>query len=131
VTVDRIGFDGSALDFVITSLDRATAVAPAETAKVVAKGALNIKNGARRRITGLRHARRYPNAIDYDLYETGRGAIADVGANKDKPQGALGNLLEYGSIKNPPHPHIAPAAEEEMPRFTAAMEELAVKALGL
>lgn len=129
--MDRIGINGSALDYVITSLDEATAVVPAETAKVVGKGALNIKNGARRRVRGLKHARRYPYAIDYDLYTTPRGAIADVGANKDKPQGALGNLLEYGSVNNPPHPHIRPAADEEMPKFQAAMEDLAVKVLGL
>lgn len=129
--MDRIGFDGHDLDYVITSLDEASAVLPAETTKVVGKGALNIKNGARKRVRGLKHARRYPSAIDYDLYTTGRGAIADVGANKDKPQGALGNLLEYGSVNNPPHPHIRPAAEEEMPRFQVAMEDLAVKALGL
>lgn len=129
--MDRIGFDGSQMDFVITALDKAVAVMPAETAGVVAKGALNIKNGARRRVAGLRHARRYPAAIDYDLTVTSRGAYADVGANKDKPQGALGNLLEYGSVKNAPIPHIRPAADEEEPRFDAAMENLAVKALGL
>jgi hypothetical protein len=129
--MDRIGLDGSELAFVVTSIDKASAVAAAEAAKVVAKGALNIKNGARRRITGLPHARRYPYSIDYDLYVTGRGAVADVGANKDKPQGALGNLLEYGSRNNPPHPHIRPAAEAEEPRFVKAMEDLAVKALGL
>lgn len=129
--MDRIGFDGSALDYIATSIDKASAVAAAETAKVVAKGALQIKNGARRRVSNLRHARRYPASIDYDLYVTGRGAVADVGANKDKPQGALGNLLEYGSVKNAPIPHINPAADEEMPRFAAAMDDLAVKAIGL
>jgi hypothetical protein len=129
--MDRIGFDGSDLSYIATSIDKASAVAAAETAKVVAKGALNIKTGAAKRISGLAHARRYPASIDYDLYVTGRGAIADVGANKSKPQGALGNLLEYGSRKNPPHPHIRPAADEEMPRFEKAMEDLAVKAIGL
>ncbi|HEX2551635.1 MAG TPA: hypothetical protein VHK64_08580 [Nocardioidaceae bacterium] len=129
--MDRIGFDGHELAYVATALEKATAVAAAETSKVVSRGALNIKTGARRRITGLAHARRYPYAIDYDLHVTGRGAVADVGANKDKPQGALGNLLEYGSIKNPPHPHIRPAADDEMPKFEKAMDDLAVKALEL
>lgn len=128
---DHIGFDGSELAYIATALDKASAVAAAETAKVVAKGALNIKTDAARRITGLKHARRYPASIDYDLYVTGRGAAADVGANKSKPQGALGNLLEYGSVKNPPHPHIRPAADAEMPKFEAAMDALATKALGL
>jgi hypothetical protein len=97
--MDRIGFDGRDLAYVVTSIDKASAVAAAETAKVVGRGALNIKNDARRRITGLRHAPRYPYSIDYDLYVTGRGAVADVGPNKSKRQGALGNLLEYGSTR--------------------------------
>jgi hypothetical protein len=129
--MDRIGFDGRDLACVVTSIDKASAVAAAETAKVVGRGALNIKNDARRRITGLRHAPRYPYSIDYDLYVTGRGAVADVGPNKAKRQGALGNLLEYGSTNNPPHPHMRPAAEAEMPGFEKAMEDLALKALGL
>lgn len=129
--MDRMGFDGRELAYLATSIDKASAVAAEETAKVVSRGALNIKKDAQRRIKGLRHARRYPYAIDYDLYVTGRGAVADVGANKSKRQGALGNLLEYGSTNNPPHPHMRPAAEAEMPNFVKAMEDLAVKALGL
>lgn len=125
--MDRIGFDGHDLDYVITSLAEASAVLPAETTKVVGKGALNIKNGARKRVRGLKHARRYPSAIDYDLYTTGRGAVADVGANKDKPQGALGNLFEFGSVKNAPIPGGAPALDAEGPRFIRALEDLGGK----
>lgn len=129
--MDRIGFDGSELSYIATSIDKASAVAAAETAKVVAKGALNIKDGAARRISGHPRFRRLPNAIDYDLYITGRGAIADVGPNHSKLQGNLGAIPEYGTPTSAPFPYMAPAAAEEMPRFEAAMDALAVKALGL
>jgi hypothetical protein len=129
--MDRIGFDGSDLSYIATSIDKASAVAAAETAKVVAKGALNIKTDAARRISGHPHFKRLPRAIDYDLHVTGRGAIADVGVNKSKPQGKLGNIPEYGSRTLAPMPYMRPAADAEMPRFEKAMEDLAVKALGL
>lgn len=132
--MDRVGLDGSALDFVITSLDRATAVAPAETAKVVAKGALNIKTSARRRISGHPRFRLLPYAIDFDdVTMTSRAAYTEVGVNKDKRQGKLGHIPEYGAPaqNTAPTPYMRPAAEEEEPRFVAAMEALAVKALGL
>lgn len=130
--MDRIGFDGSELAYVATAINRAAAVAPAEAAKVVTKGALNIKTGARRRVSGLAHAPAYPRSIDFDQVRvTARGAQTEVGPNKDKRQGALGNIFEFGTIKNAPIPHIAPEADLEQPRFEKAMEDLAVKALGL
>ena len=52
-----------------------------------------------------------------------------VGPDKAKRQGALGNILEFGTRKNPPVPHLGPAAEAEEPRFASAMQELAAKAL--
>jgi hypothetical protein len=132
--MDRVGFDGSALDFVITSLDRATAVAPAESAKVVTKAAVNIKAGARRRISGHPHFPALPYAIDFDdVTVTSRGAYTEVGVNKDKRQGKLGNIPEYGAPaqNTPPTPYMRPSADEETPKFVVAMEVLAVKALGL
>ncbi len=101
---------------------------PAVTA-VVAKGALNIKNDAAQRVSGLRHAPAYPKAITYDTGISLSGPFADIGPDKSKRQGALGNLLEFGSKKNAPRPHMAPAAEAELPKFEAALEALAVKAL--
>jgi hypothetical protein len=130
--MDRIGFDGSALDYVITSLDEATAVVPAESAKVVFVGALHIKEDARRRISGHPRFRRLPYAIDFDsVTTTSRAAYTEVGVNHSKRQGELGGIAENGSPKSAPMPYMRPAAEAELPKFQAAMEALAVKALGL
>ena len=100
-----------------------------QAAEFDAKGALNIKTDARRRVTGLAHAPAYPRAITYDSHETPTGAWAEIGPDKERRQGALGNLLEYGSVHNQPRPHMAPAAKAEAPRFEKAMQDLAVKAL--
>ena len=98
---------------------------------VVQKGALNIKNGARQRISGHAHAPAYPSSITYDTKIGPTSAEAEIGPEKGKRQGALGNILEYGTVKNAPIPHIRPAADEELPRFDKALEDLAVKGVGL
>jgi hypothetical protein len=126
-----VRIDRGDLDRLVAALDKAVYTAPAEVEKVVAKGALNIKNGARRRIGRPAHAPAYANSITYDIQQWGMGAIAEIGPDKGRRQGALGNLLEYGSVNNAPIPHIAPAAQEELPRFERAMEDLGEKLLGL
>jgi HK97 gp10 family phage protein len=117
------------LDRLAADLDEAAKVAPGEARKVVQKGALNIKNGARQRIGRPAHAPAYASSITYDTKETPGGAEAEIGPDKGKRQGALGNLLEYGSINNAPIPHIRPAVDEELPKFEKAMQDLAEKAL--
>jgi len=126
------GIDGpDGLERLVADLTHEAKVAPAEARKVVQKGCLNIKQDWRKRWSGFPHAPRLPYTIGYDTKQLGGRIDGEVGPDKDKPQGALGNLLEYGSKNNPPHPHIRPAADEEEPKFVAAMEDLAVKALGL
>lgn len=110
-------------------LIKAPGVVAKDARAAVRKGALNIKTDARRRASGLAHAPSYPNSISYDTTETATSATAEIGPDKNRRQGALGNLLEYGSTKNAPIPHMRPAAEAELPKFTKAMEDLAVKPL--
>lgn len=107
----------------------AAGVAPAEARKVVAKGALDIKNDARRRRSGSQHFPRLPAAITYESHVTATGGWADIGPDHDKPQGNLGHIPEYGSLKTAARPYMRPAAEAELPKFERAMEALAVKAL--
>lgn len=123
-------FDFSEIRVMLDAINRATAVAPAEAMAVVTKGALNIREDARHRVTGHRHLPLYPLAITADTYVSLTGPSAEIGPDKTKPQGPLGNIVEYGSVKNPPIPHMLPAGEAEQPRFEAAMEALMVKALG-
>jgi hypothetical protein len=119
------GKDG--LKELIADLEREARVAPAEARKVLQKGALNIKNDWRRRWSGRPHAPRLPYAIGYDTRVLGGVSEAEIGPDKDKPQGALGNLFEYGSVNNAPIPGGAPALEAERPKFEAAMEALAFR----
>ncbi|MBX6358155.1 MAG: hypothetical protein IRZ05_20190 [Micromonosporaceae bacterium] len=121
--------DHGDIDRWVIKLDKAVSAVPDEAAKVVEKGALNIKNGARKRISGLKHAPAYPRSIGYDIGWDLRGPVAEIGPDKNKRQGALGNILEFGSPTSAPHPHIRPALDEELPRYEKAMEDLAARLL--
>lgn len=94
---------------------------------VVARGALNIKNAwkANATATAGRHGRLYPSSISYDMLPHPMGASAEIGPDKGAPQGALGNLLEFGSSKNPPHNDGGRALAAEAPVFTAHVAAIA------
>lgn len=128
----NVSFDGRELVALTKDIERAARIAPALAAPVVTKAAVNIKTDARQRISGHPHAPRYPYSISFDaVHVTSTGAQTDVGPDKDKTQGALGNILEYGTRHNAPLPHMGPAGEAEEPKFARALEELAQKAAKL
>jgi len=121
-----VSFDTSELNALTAELTTKAQRVGADAAAVVRKGALNVKNDARRLITGLAHAPTYPYSINYEVEGDGRfGQVAaDIGPDKDKPQGALGNILEYGTVKNAPFAHLGPALDLEGPRFEKALLDL-------
>jgi len=122
--------DTSQLRALAVDLGRIPAkVAPAAVA-VVSKGALNVKTDWAQRWSGLAHAPMVDEAVTYDILTGPLGVIsAEVGPDKDRPQGALGNLLEFGSVHNAPAPGGLPAAEAEAPRFEQAAAALAARLL--
>lgn len=126
-----IAFDTHEITVLADAITKASRVAVTDTEKVVFVGALNIKRDAARRISGHRRWRRLPYSIDFDMYRSLKGPSAEIGPNHSRGQGALGNVPEYGTPTSPPIPFMRPAGEAEEPRFAKAMEDLAVKALGL
>jgi hypothetical protein len=96
----------------------------ADTRKVVAKGLLNIKKETKARWSGLAHAPSLPGAVTYETTTSGSGASGEVGPDKARRQGALGNLVEYGSVNNAPIPALNPALDAEEPAFAKALEDL-------
>lgn len=117
------------LDEWIVQLDRAQSQALPQAEMVLSKGALQIKTSAARRISGHAHSPAYPASIGYDLYHLPGSARARIGPDKGKRQGALGNILEYGTAKNAPLPHLGPSLTEEAPKFERALGDLGAKLL--
>ncbi len=122
-------FDASEVHELAEVLAAVAAGTPKQVRQVVSKGALNIKRDAQRGSRGLKHAPAYPSSITYDISVLPTAISAEIGPDKDRRQGALGNLIEYGSVNNAPRPHIRPAADREQPRFEKALEDLAPKQL--
>lgn len=108
-------------------------IIPAVT-PAIKRGAYNIKKDAFWRIqsvvaAGRGYARAYPYSIGYDVFTAASRVVAEIGPDKDKTQGALGNLLEFGSSNNPPYPHLMPAATTEIPKTEMAVSRAALKAM--
>lgn len=109
---------------VAAALEKAASRSIKNVTAVIKKGANNIKDDAIKRVSGHPHIPHYPETITYDL-TYGLGVIeAQIGPDKNRKTGALGNLIEYGSVKNAPLPHLGPAFREEEPRFVAALEAM-------
>ena len=116
-------------------LSEAPRKAQVEAVAVVEHGAANVKGTWRDNATRTsgRHAKRYPGSIGYDM-SLGAALVgrveAVIGPDKAKPQGALGNLLEFGSVNNAPTNDGGRALEAEAPKFEAALAKVALDAFG-
>ena len=117
------------IDRLARDLDAGGDVVRAGVRPVVAKGCLNIKTATQRRWTGLSNAPLLARAVTYDTHLTPTGAWGEVGPDVTKKQGYLGNIEEYGTVNNAPHPGLAPSLAEEDPRFAKALGDLGVKAM--
>ncbi|MGW5126683.1 hypothetical protein ACWEQ7_22035 [Streptomyces sp. NPDC004069] len=125
-------FDMSDVRRLERHLTRSIPLLRREARAVTVRGAMNIKKDwrANARATGRKHAKLYPRSVSYDVAAYGRDIYrATIGPDKGGPQGALGNLLEYGSVKNPPHNDGGRALDAELPRFEAQMRVLAERGL--
>lgn len=110
------------------------ASAPAEVTRdaeaIVARSAAAIQRDWTSRWSGFASAPSLGAAVSSDVRPGFLGGItAEIGPDKGRRQGALGNLLEFGSVNNAPHPGGAPALDAEAPRFQLALQQAAGDAL--
>lgn len=112
-------------DTMAAALLAAAASAVTEVRAVVTKGAQNIKADARRNALQSAPTRNAgaPYAIGYDTTVRRTAVEAVIGYDKDKPGGALGNLLEFGGKgdASPPHRDLGRALDAEEPGFLREM----------
>jgi hypothetical protein len=117
-----------------------------QAAEVTAR---NVKDTARENATGMAHAPAFPYSITYDFvgdshgggalgaFVGGRGGYdfaVEIGPDKDLPQGDLGNLIEYGSVNNPPQGIMHGALQAHEADFEKGVDRAvneAMKAIGL
>lgn len=105
---------------------------PAMT-RATRKSAVRVRDDARVRIKAITTGRttyKYPSTITYDLTKAnGVEVVAEIGPDRHikGKQGFLGHLLENGTVKSPPKPHLVPALVAETDHYEAAMADEAEK----
>lgn len=101
--------------------------------KATAKSAVALRDDARARIIAQStrgFLPKYPNAITHTVTDSSGTVVkAEVGPDKNRTQGALGNILEYGTSKRPPYPHLQPALEAQADPFEQGMGDAAEEAI--
>jgi hypothetical protein len=108
--------------------DAAEARADDELRPVVSKGALNIKKQTAATWAGHRHAPDLGRSVTYDDPAVeGESIVTEIGPDKDRRQGPLGTIYEYGTPNNAPRPALNPALDTEAPKFEQAAGDAAEK----
>ncbi|WP_188699888.1 hypothetical protein [Microbacterium nanhaiense] len=152
---DGIDIDKADISKLSSDLGRTSEAAWKNLQKAIEVTARNVRDTARENSKGLAHAPAFPYSITYDVgvgYDQSlsqaassvlTGSISDarsttlraeIGPDKNRKQGALGNLIEYGSVNNPPqgimHGAIY-ANEDDFERGVNIAIDDALKGLGL
>lgn len=128
--MNAITVDASEVNRVIADIGRMPGRAVKEGRAVTEKGALNIKNQMRDEATGHPTFPAFPHSWTYDM-RYGVGKIeAEIGPDKNLPQGALANLLYFGSSNNGPVLDIESGLRAEAPRYEKALGLMADDLLG-
>lgn len=91
-------------------------------AKAVKVTSQKVRDDARNRIKGHKYLPAYPYSITYDVKVTAEGVEGEIGPDKGRAQGPLGNIIEYGTSKNAPIPHLGPALDANAEDLVAGIE---------
>lgn len=125
-----IDFDTSDLIRLSVDMGKMPGKAVAGIEAVAAKAALNIKNGLAAEATGHPMFPQFASAISYDRKLAIGSVEYEIGPDKQRPAGALGNILYFGTSKNAPVLNLMGPLEAEEPNFIKYLELVAVKAIG-
>lgn len=90
--------------------------------KAVKVTSQKVRDDARSRIRGHKYLPAYPYSITYDVKVTAEGVEGEIGPDKGKAQGPLGNIIEYGTSKNAPIPHLGPALDANADDLVTGIE---------
>lgn len=95
----------------------------------VTKSANSVRDGMRADARGHSHFPHFPNSITADVKVRPGQIEGEVGPDKSLTQGALGNILYFGTSKNGPVLNINGPLDAEAPQFQKAVEDAAGKLL--
>ena len=110
--------DTSEITRLAADLGRAGVRAVGPTRAAVEASAVAVRDSMRAAATGHPRFRAFPASITHDV----RGLDAEIGPDKSKRQGALGNLLYFGTARSGPTlPHPSEALGQAVPVLERAL----------
>lgn len=125
-----LNFDSPGLESLFADLVAAPAKLKTLVRAVVVSSADAVKTDARQRFEDQRvgnYLPRYSGSITYSIAEDPAAAevTAEIGPDRSIAgmQGFAGPVMEFGTARTAPHPHLMPAADAEEPRFVVALED--------
>ena len=116
------GVDVIGLNLVVEDLNAFPVRLTVNARKAVQVTSQKVRDDARNRIKGHRYLPAYPYSITYDTKVTAEGIEGEIGPDKGRAQGPLGNIVEYGTSKNAPIPHLGPALDANAEDLVTGME---------
>lgn len=121
-----IEIDASEVSGLVARLASVPARAVPAIEAVTHKAANNIKTGLAADAQSSGHYKYFAGSITYDRTFSSPVAIEyEVGPDKDRRQGALGNILYFGTSRNGPQLDFEAPIRAEEPRFLTALREAA------
>jgi hypothetical protein len=101
---------------------------PRATEKVVRRNSADVKKQAKRnvRLTAPVHNAHAHTAINYDVEAQGVEVVGEVGYDKTKTAGRIGNLLEFGGAgdHSPPHHDLSRALDGQVVQFEGDLADM-------
>jgi len=122
--------DDSELRAYIAELGRVPKELHDEVVKVGEKGALNIKRDWTQAWSGRAYIGPLSRAVNYDRRFRGSDIEWEIGPDKGRAQGPLGNVIEFGTVNNPPIPGGLPALDREAPKTERALGDVLERVFG-
>lgn len=117
-----MGVTVTGLDSTIASLERIEALLAVNLRKAVQVTCGKVKSNARSRISGYRHLPAYPYSITYDTKVLPDSIEGEIGPDKGLSQGPLGNIIEFGTSRHAPIPHLGPALDDNVDDFLRGVD---------
>jgi hypothetical protein len=122
-----IEFDASEVTQLAADLGKIPGRMVAPMVAAVTKSANSLEKAMRADAGGIGHAPHFPNSITSEVKVRVGQIEAEVGPDKGRTQGALGNILYFGTSKNGPVLNINGPLDAQSPKFQQAIEDAAGK----
>lgn len=120
-------FDASEVMELAADLGKIPGKMVAPMIAVVTKSSNSVRDAMRSDASGIGHAPHFPNSITADVKMKAGLIEGEVGPDKGRTQGPLGNILYFGTSNNGPVLNINGPLDAEAPKFQAAIEVAAGK----